>query len=331
MKIKYFLTGISAFLVVVFLVNTNLFSSKAQPEGPYLVAHRGVAQDFSREGLDGNTCTAERMTPSGHEYLENTIPSIEAAFQMGAKFVEIDIHRTTDDSFAIFHDWTLDCRTNGTGVTRDHTLAELQKLDIGYGYTADGGKTFPFRGKGVGMMPSLAQVLSEFPGKNFIIDIKSNDVDEGRLLAQELSELNKNRNGQLMVYGGARPVNAVIDSGAGYKSLARPGLKQCLKKYFSIGWAGIVPSVCKNRMLMIPRNIAPWLWGWPSKFEKRMHRNGSVVFLLGDYHGEGYSTGFNDPDEFKEFLNASKFSGGIWTDHIDKFGPVLKASKKGSE
>ena len=30
---------------------------------------------------------------------------------------------------------------------RDKTLAELQALDIGYGYTADGGKTFPFRGR----------------------------------------------------------------------------------------------------------------------------------------------------------------------------------------
>jgi len=28
-------------------------------------------------------------------------------------------------------------------------------LDIGYGDTADGGKSWPFRGKGVGMMPSL--------------------------------------------------------------------------------------------------------------------------------------------------------------------------------
>ena len=32
--------------------------------------------------------------------------------------IEIDVHPTTDGQFAVFHDWTLDCRTNGAGVTR---------------------------------------------------------------------------------------------------------------------------------------------------------------------------------------------------------------------
>ncbi len=27
-------------------------------------------------------------------------------------------------------------------------MSELKTLDIGYGYTADGGKSFPFRGQG---------------------------------------------------------------------------------------------------------------------------------------------------------------------------------------
>lgn len=73
----------------------------------------------------------------------------------------------------MLHDWTLDCRSNGTGVTREHGLAELKSLDIGYGHTADGGKTFPLRGKGIGMMPTLDEVLARFPGKRFLINIKS--------------------------------------------------------------------------------------------------------------------------------------------------------------
>ena len=56
-----------------------------------------------------------------------------------------------------------------------HTLADLKTLDVGYGYTADGGKTFPFRHKGVGLMPSLDEVIAAFPGKRFLIHIKSND------------------------------------------------------------------------------------------------------------------------------------------------------------
>ncbi len=72
---------------------------------------------------------------------------MHAAFDAGADIVEFDVHPTTDGHFAVFHDWTLDCRTDGKGVTREHTLAELKKLDAGYGYTADGGKTYPLRGK----------------------------------------------------------------------------------------------------------------------------------------------------------------------------------------
>jgi hypothetical protein len=35
-------------------------------------------------------------------------------------------------------------------VTREHSIDELRQLDAGFGYTADHGRTFPFRGKGVG-------------------------------------------------------------------------------------------------------------------------------------------------------------------------------------
>ena len=36
------------------------------------------------------------------------------------------------------------------------TLAELKTLDIGYGYTADGGKTYPF--KGAEYIPQVRQL-----------------------------------------------------------------------------------------------------------------------------------------------------------------------------
>jgi glycerophosphoryl diester phosphodiesterase len=86
------------------------------------------------------------MLPPTHGYLENTNPSMDASFRAGADIVEFDIHPTTDGKLAVFHDWTVDCRTDGKGVTREHSLAELKRLDIGHGHTADGGKTFPFRG-----------------------------------------------------------------------------------------------------------------------------------------------------------------------------------------
>ena len=111
-----------------------------------LLAHRGLAQTYPATGLTATTCTAARIYPPEHAFIENTLPSMRAAFAAGADIVELDVHPTTDGQIAVFHDWTLDCRTDGHGVTRDHSLADLKKLDVGYGYTADGAKTFPLRG-----------------------------------------------------------------------------------------------------------------------------------------------------------------------------------------
>ena len=179
------LAAIGVFSAFVTLNNASWLVSRSE-EPPTLLAHRGLAQTFHRENLKGETCTASRIYPPEHAYLENTIRSMQAAFAAGGDIVEFDIHPTTDGDFVVFHDWTLDCRTNGKGVTRDHTLAELKVLDIGYGYTADGGKTFPFRGKGVGLMPTLDEVLDEFTTKAFLINIKSNDPLEGAALARRL-------------------------------------------------------------------------------------------------------------------------------------------------
>ncbi len=112
-----------------------------------LLAHRGVHQTFSHAGLKNDTCTAERINPPTHDFIENTLPSMEAAFAAGADVVELDVHLTPEKTFAVMHDWTVDCRTEGKGVTEELGIAYLKTLDLGYGYTADGGKTFPCAAK----------------------------------------------------------------------------------------------------------------------------------------------------------------------------------------
>ena len=86
---------------------------------------------FGHRGLKLDTCTATRIEKPVHDYLENTVRSMQAARQMGADVVEIDIAPTKDGQIAVFHDWTVDCRTNGKGNIRDKTMAELKQLDPG--------------------------------------------------------------------------------------------------------------------------------------------------------------------------------------------------------
>lgn len=308
------------FVALVYLNNTSFLADPIGSE-PVLVAHRALGQPYSREGLTDQTCTAAQMLPAAHGYLENTLPAMQAAFDYGADIVEFDVHRTTDNRFAVFHDWTLDCRTNGSGITREHALDSLQRLDIGYGYTANSGQTYPFRGRGVGMMPSLEEVLAAFPDRQLLIDVKSQDLREGVLLADRLAALAPERQAQLMVYGGGRPVREIRKRLPHIQTIWPRRLRQCLIRYAVLGWTGHVPADCQRSVLMIPANYAPWLWGWPHRFLERMQAVGSRVFVIGDYHGEGHTQGFDDPARLKAL--PANFSGGIWTDRIDLIGPVV--------
>lgn len=305
----------------VYLNNSSLFTTRPHGE-PTLLAHRGIAQQFDPTGVGNDTCTASRMLPPVHDYLENTIASMRAGFAAGADIVEADIHPTTDGQFAVFHDWTLDCRTEGKGLTRDHAMADLKALDIGYGYTADGGKTFPFRGKGIGLMPSLDEVLSSFPDKQFLINIKSNDPEEGKKLAAVLSALPADRRQTLMVYGGDRPVAALRAALADIRTMSRSSLKTCLLRYFATGWTGIVPEACRNSIVLVPINIAPWLWGWPDRFLDRMEGAGSRVFALGPYSGGDFSTGLDTAELISRL--PQNYSGGIWTNEVETVASELR-------
>lgn len=315
-KSKTFIV-IALLVVLVFLNNTSYF---AKPPGgePLLLAHRGMAQTFSMEGIQNDTCTAERIYEPEHGYLENTIASIEAAFEAGADIVEFDVHITKDDQFAVFHDWTLDCRTNAKGVTRDYTMEELKRLDIGYGYTADGGKTYPFRGKGVGLMPSLTEVLEHFQAQSLLIDVKSNDPEEGRLLARYLSELPAERRSGLAVYGGDEPIAALKEELPDMRVMSKATMKKCLIPYVAAGWSGYMPAACKHTELHIPEKIAPFLWGWPDKFLERMEKADNRVVIVGG-DGSDFSSGFDTVEDLKRLPEG--YSGVIWTNRIDRIAP----------
>jgi glycerophosphoryl diester phosphodiesterase len=306
----------------VYLNNTNFWLPRLHGT-PSLLAHRGTAQRFDTANLTNDTCTAARMLPPKHDYLENTIASMGASFDTGADIVEFDVHPTIDGQFAVFHDWTLDCRTNGHGVTREHAMVELKKLDIGYGYTADGGKTFPFRGKGIGLMPSLYEVLQAFPGRSFLINIKSNDPSEGEKLAAALGHLAPERRSQLMVYGGDKPIATLARLLPDMMTMSRDSLKACLISYIAYGWTGFLPQSCSHTLVLVPINVAPWLWGWPDRFLTRMKSAGSRVFVLGPYYGGDFSTGIDTPADLARLPDG--YSGGIFTNEIDMISRELKS------
>lgn len=291
-----------------------------------LIAHRGVHQTFNRDNLDSDTCTAERIDPPRHGLLENTIPSMQAAFASGADIVELDVHPTTDGQFAVLHDWTVDCRTEGSGETRSHSMADLRALDIGYGYTADGGESFPFRGAGIGQMPELKDVLRAMPEQHFLINFKSREAREGDMLGTLMAEHPEWRAAVWGAYGGDEPTYRAAGAIDGLAVWSRRGLVDCLGQYLALGWSGFMPGACHDTKVMIPINIAPWLWGWPNLLQQRMSDAGSEIILLGPYGaGDPGTAGIDDIETLAQV--PPNFSGYLWTNRIEIIGPAWTGAR----
>jgi glycerophosphoryl diester phosphodiesterase len=132
---------------------------------PLIMAHRGESEN----------------TP------ENTMLALESAAAIGVDVLESDIHLTKDDEIVLFHD---DDMTRTTGIPRtirSYTLEELRKIDFGYMFTPDGGVTFPFRGKGHGVV-TLGEAFEKFPDNIFNLDIKDTFPSAPEKLAEMISQ-----------------------------------------------------------------------------------------------------------------------------------------------
>jgi len=275
-----------------------------------MLAHRGVHQNFDPQGVDDATCTAERIYPIEHEYIENTIPSMQAAFDLGADVIEIDIASTTDGVLAVFHDWTVDCRTEGSGEVRSFTWDELSGLDVGYGYTSDG-VNYPLRGKGQGMLPRLEQVLEAFPDGAFLVNFKSDDVTEAQLLHDVI--VRSDAADQVWaVYGGAANVEAYLSLAAA-RGFTEEGVLACLARYMTAPQAA--DAECSNTVVAVSLDIAELLPGWPQAFVDQMAEWGTDVLIV----GPGVS-GIDTVESFSAL--PQDLDAYVWTDRIEVVGPL---------
>ncbi|MDH5232169.1 MAG: glycerophosphodiester phosphodiesterase family protein [Gammaproteobacteria bacterium] len=313
-----------------------------------LIAHRGVYQTFSRENLDNQTCTATRINPPSHGYIENTVGSIEKAFALGATMVEIDIHPTREahgqPHLVVFHDWTLNCRTNASCeqgcqcndnnqcVTHDQRLKYLKELDIGYGYTSDQGNSYPFRGKFIGQMPQFNDVvdlLYRWPKKQLLVNQKDNRVQTVRLFLDIM------KNYPLQIKQRVHfPHNLPADHGMSElhnytKNInTMSAVKTCLKKYILLGWGGIFPQACEKISIFIPlqetmqRFLGDWasdikvidfIWGWPNDFIKKANQHQSRIYV----------TQVDTKESWDEIHGLPIH--GIMTDRIEVIAPLMQS------
>lgn len=265
-------------LLIGGLVLSGVMQDSELREPGKFVAYRGGGQIVDYQKLASSGCTANSIVRSENSYVENTIESIDDANNAGFHIFHINIHRSQDDRFVVFHDWTLDCATNGSGEVRASSTALLAELDAGYGYTFDDGQHFPFRGKGY-RISSLETVLDKYPDKPFWLNIKNNDEASFSALYEMLTRKYKNRLSRIVIITSEQGVTWFQKKDPALVTISTESTKDCLKRYVLYGWAGIFPKTCANRPILIPPSKVKYLWGYPKKFAALAQKNGSEVYL----------------------------------------------------
>jgi glycerophosphoryl diester phosphodiesterase len=107
---------------------------------------------------------------------ENTAPAIEACIERGYEWVEIDVRRTRDGQHVVFHDSTVDDKTDGRGLVSELTLEEIKKLDAGSAFSAE------FAGERILTFAELLQLAKN--RINVYVDCK--DIDPNLLVTEIL-------------------------------------------------------------------------------------------------------------------------------------------------
>lgn len=292
-----------------------------------LIAHRGVSQLFDHTGITDETCTATRIFPPEHPYIENTLPSMKAAIGRDAGMVKFDVAGTTDGQVAVFHDWGLDCRTDGHGPIRNRTMAELKALDVGYGYTADGGKTFPLRGKGVGLMPSLDEVLQDLGHASLMMNFKSRDPKEAELVLASFARAGIDPDQPRFAFFGPARVVGVIRAKAPKAWVIDPdSLKRCTTDYIKFAWSGWYPASCVGGTIAVPLDYQWAYWGWPDRLQDRAAKHGTRVLMVGPRGGDKDGMGLSEVQQLTRV--PASFTGYIWIDDIYNLGPALRPRQK---
>lgn len=111
-------------LWLILAVGFAAFSCSGAPQ-----AHEPTRVDsILRKLYDPNTSSVVVVAHRGDwkHSVENSLPAMRHAIEMGVDVVEIDIRRTADGRLVLMHDATIDRTTNGSGKVSELTLDSIR-------------------------------------------------------------------------------------------------------------------------------------------------------------------------------------------------------------
>jgi glycerophosphoryl diester phosphodiesterase len=292
---RILLLGLAAASVGLSLLNASWLAPK--PSGQLvLIAHRGVAQ-----GEDPDApCGAAAIAPGGDLYIENSIFSMHHAVRLGARGLAVDLRLSRDGVPVAFRDAALDCRTDGSGPVEARSLAELKRLDIGHGYTADGGASFPLRGRGVGAMPTAEEIVRTFAAQRLLFHVRTEDPAAADALLAAFAAARVEPGAQHMLLAPPAVAERMRALGSAVTILDAQASEACFTDYRATGWTGIVPDSCRETLLAVPTTDRWMIWGWPYRFLARMASADARVLMLAERPRPGRLIGLTRPEQLSE-------------------------------
>jgi glycerophosphoryl diester phosphodiesterase len=158
MRFKWLIGTASVFIAAVATYGVMALSARPAPSVPFFATEKPGIQVIAHRG-------GAELRP------ENTLAAFAHAVALGADVLEMDLRGAADGTLVILHDATVDRTTDGRGRVDSLALGDLRKLDAGFSWSTDGGRTHPFRGKGI-RIPTLEEVFQQFPDQRMNIEMK---------------------------------------------------------------------------------------------------------------------------------------------------------------
>lgn len=316
----YALNGLGLAAVGIFTANAAWL---APPPRGYmkLIAQRGTGQQYLA-GAFQSECSAARIEKPVHDFVENTITGLQQANRLGAKIVQIDLRPTADGRFVLLRDDQLDCRTEGSGLVSKTALADVQKLDPGYGYTPDGGRSWPMRALPTSRIPSLEEALRSLPSNPILFTLHGKDPAEGERLAAALKAAGRDvaKRGDGFT-GDEAAISPLREAFPKAWAFSPQSAAECASRYRLIGWLTMVPDACKGGAILVPIGSQWTFPGWPDRMIARLGKANVRIILTAPPRSDGEMAGLDLPEQLSEVpfnYTGHVLIGDIWT-----MGPVF--------
>jgi glycerophosphoryl diester phosphodiesterase len=116
---------------------------------------------------------------------ENTLSSFRHAIMEGASGFELDVRLTRDKEIVVIHDSDMNRTSTGRNQISRSSLKHLKRHDFGSWFHSDFVKE---------PIPTLAEVLDQFPNACIIVEIKARQMEES------LAELMKTRSADRIIF-----------------------------------------------------------------------------------------------------------------------------------